>query len=41
MFIVCHLSETHPQPTPSDFVDAVKVMTTDSKSSMLHGMPLV
>lgn len=41
MFIVCHLSETHPQPTPSDFVDAVKVMTTDSKSSMLHGISIL
>lgn len=40
MYVVCHLNETHPFPTPSDFVEAMKVTSTDSKSAMLHGIKI-
>lgn len=41
MYVVCQLNETHTFPTPSDFVEAMKVTTTDSKSAMLHGISIL
>ncbi|XP_071154104.1 origin recognition complex subunit 4-like [Mytilus edulis] len=41
MYVVCQLNETHPFPTPSDFVEAMKVTSTDSKSAMLHGISIL
>ncbi|XP_052092994.1 origin recognition complex subunit 4-like [Mytilus californianus] len=41
MYVVCHLNETHSFPTPSDFVEAMKVTMTDSKSAMLHGISIL
>ncbi|XP_076091500.1 origin recognition complex subunit 4-like [Mytilus galloprovincialis] len=41
MYVVCQLNETRPFPTPSDFVEAMKVTSTDSKSAMLHGISIL
>ncbi|KAL5009478.1 hypothetical protein ScPMuIL_011783 [Solemya velum] len=38
---VIRISETSPQLLASHFVDSMKLMTTDSKSAMLHGVSVL
>lgn len=41
MYPVCHLSDTSPTLSVSDFVESRKLLTTDSKSAMLHGVSIL
>ncbi|KAK3106068.1 hypothetical protein FSP39_012004 [Pinctada imbricata] len=41
MYPVCQLSDHHTQLTVSDFVDSMKILNTDTKSSMLHGVSIL
>lgn len=41
MYPVCLLSEDHPWLTAADFQDSLKLLTTDSKASMLHGVSIL
>ncbi|PVD35854.1 hypothetical protein C0Q70_02823 [Pomacea canaliculata] len=39
--VICDLSLAHPSITASDFVESFKSLSTDSKSSMLHGLSIL
>lgn len=41
MHPVCRLSENHPTLLVSDFIDSFKLITTDSKSSLLQGLSIL
>jgi len=38
---VCRLSKSHPRILPSDLVTSFKIMSTDTKSAMLHGISIL
>ncbi|KAK7481054.1 hypothetical protein BaRGS_00027690 [Batillaria attramentaria] len=39
--VICGLKPDHPNLTPSDFVESFHRMSTDSKSSVLHGISIL
>ncbi|XP_033724735.1 origin recognition complex subunit 4-like [Pecten maximus] len=41
MYPVCCVSDTHPFLVPADFVDGMKMQSTDTKSAMLHGVSIL
>ncbi|OWF46063.1 origin recognition complex subunit 4-like [Mizuhopecten yessoensis] len=41
MYPVCCVNENHPLLLPADFVDGMKIQTTDTKSAMLHGVSIL
>lgn len=41
LYPVCQVTETRPHLTASSFVESMKLLTVDTKSSMLHGISIL